>query len=404
MSTGQRELRKRDAHTPGIQPMQRVRARARRSLSATAARSATRRATPRLSARSAASAYDVDYDYELRRQGHFKEMPDGERPRNIWHFEELLPILDARAQARVGQLSGYTPLISADRLGAELGLEPVSEGRLHLAAQPLLQGPRRVDVHRAAARDGARRDRLRLDGQRGDRVAALAAKAGVDAYVFYPNRLETTKARACMALGAKVCQVEGNYDEANRRCREVAEASGHGVREHHAAPLLRRGREDGRVRDRRAAGLAFARAHRDPGRRRHALLAHAQGTAASCSCWGSPRPSARRSTSPSRAAATRSPSAILAEEARGRTRDARDRRALAGDRRARRRLSGDRRGPQTRRHGGVRLSDPRDLRGHRPAGGDRGPADRAGRRDDGRGAREARRRGDASTPTRPSWR
>jgi threonine synthase len=29
-----------------------------------------------------------------------------------------------------------------------------------------------------------------------------------------------------MALGAKVCQVEGNYDEANRRCREVAEASG----------------------------------------------------------------------------------------------------------------------------------------------------------------------------------
>src|SRR5438270_7253040 len=29
-----------------------------------------------------------------------------------------------------------------------------------------------------------------------------------------------------MAPGAKVCQVEGNYDEANRRCREVAEATG----------------------------------------------------------------------------------------------------------------------------------------------------------------------------------
>src|SRR5437870_12896504 len=34
------------------------------------------------------------------------------------------------------------------------------------------------------------------------------------------------KARACRALGAKVCQVDGNYDEANRRCREVAEATG----------------------------------------------------------------------------------------------------------------------------------------------------------------------------------
>jgi threonine synthase len=48
----------------------------------------------------------------------------------------------------------------------------------------------------------------------------------VDAYVFYPNRLEDMKARACRALGAKVCQVEGNYDEANHRCREVAAATG----------------------------------------------------------------------------------------------------------------------------------------------------------------------------------
>jgi len=63
-------------------------------------------------------------------------------------------------------------------------------------------------------------------GNVGTAVASMAAKAGVDAYVFYPNRLEDTKARACMALGAKVCQVEGNYDEANKRCRELAESTG----------------------------------------------------------------------------------------------------------------------------------------------------------------------------------
>jgi threonine synthase len=63
-------------------------------------------------------------------------------------------------------------------------------------------------------------------GNVGTAVASYASKAGVDAYVFYPNRLEDTKARACRALGAKVCQVEGNYDEANRRCRELAEATG----------------------------------------------------------------------------------------------------------------------------------------------------------------------------------
>ena len=63
-------------------------------------------------------------------------------------------------------------------------------------------------------------------GNVGTAVASMAAKAGVASYVFYPNRLEDTKARACMALGAKVVQVEGNYDEANRRCRELAEATG----------------------------------------------------------------------------------------------------------------------------------------------------------------------------------
>ena len=64
---------------------------------------------------------DVAYDYELAAR-HFKEIPSSERPQNIWHFEELLPIVDASAQARVGRYSGYTPLIHADRLGAELGL------------------------------------------------------------------------------------------------------------------------------------------------------------------------------------------------------------------------------------------------------------------------------------------
>ena len=63
-------------------------------------------------------------------------------------------------------------------------------------------------------------------GNVGTAVAPYAAKAGVTAYVVYPNRLEDTKARACAALGAKVCQVEGNYDEANRCCREVAHATG----------------------------------------------------------------------------------------------------------------------------------------------------------------------------------
>ncbi|MEA2314066.1 MAG: threonine synthase [Solirubrobacteraceae bacterium] len=169
---------------------------------------------------------DVVYDYELAAR-HFKEVHSSERPQNIWHFEELLPIVDASAQARVGRYSGFTPLIRAERLGAELGL-----GNLYLkddsTCRPSLSYKDRV-VSMSVARlleRGKTEMGCVSTGNVGTAVAALAAKAGVDSYVFYPNRLEETKARACAALGAKVCQVEGNYDEANRRCRELAEATG----------------------------------------------------------------------------------------------------------------------------------------------------------------------------------
>jgi threonine synthase len=169
---------------------------------------------------------DVVYDYELAAT-HFRDFPTSERPQNIWHFEELLPIVDAGAQSRVGRYSGYTPLIRADRLGAELGL-----GNLYLkddsTSRPSLSYKDRV-VSMAVARlleRGGTEIGCVSTGNVGTAVAAMAAKAGVDAYVFYPNALEEMKARACRALAAKVCQVEGNYDQANRRCREVAETTG----------------------------------------------------------------------------------------------------------------------------------------------------------------------------------
>jgi threonine synthase len=169
---------------------------------------------------------DIAYDYELAAR-RFEEVPRSERPENIWRFEELLPIAGASAQSRVGRYAGYTPLIHADRLGAELGL-----GNLYLkddsTSRPSLSYKDRVVSMSVARLLELGRPEIGCvsTGNVGTAVASLAAKAGVAAYVFYPNALEDTKARACMALGAKVCQVEGNYDEVNRRCREVAAQTG----------------------------------------------------------------------------------------------------------------------------------------------------------------------------------
>jgi threonine synthase len=169
---------------------------------------------------------DIDYDYDLAK-ARLAEYPTAERPINIWRFEELLPIVDAKAQARVGFYSGRTPLIHADRLGAELGLK-----KLYLkddsTSRPSLSYKDRV-VSMAIARLlelGKEEIGCVSTGNVGTAVASLAAKAGVTAYVFYPSNMERGKARACRALGAAVCQLDGNYDQANRACRELALASG----------------------------------------------------------------------------------------------------------------------------------------------------------------------------------
>ncbi|HEX6754155.1 MAG TPA: threonine synthase [Solirubrobacterales bacterium] len=169
---------------------------------------------------------DIDYDYELARE-RLGEIPPAEREINIWRFEELLPIVDAKAQARVGRYSGRTPLIHADRLGAELGLK-----KLYLkddsTSRPSLSYKDRVVSMAVARLLELGKDEIGCvsTGNVGTAVSSLASKAGITAYVFYPSNMERGKARACRALGAAVCQLDGNYDEANRACRELALASG----------------------------------------------------------------------------------------------------------------------------------------------------------------------------------
>jgi threonine synthase len=169
---------------------------------------------------------DVDYDYDLAKQ-RIAERGLDERPWNIWRFEELLPILNRRAQQRTAQFAGKTPLIHAKRLGAELGLS-----NLYLkddsTNRPSLSYKDRV-VGMAIARLlelGKTEVGCVSTGNVGTAVAALAAQAGAKPYIFYPGNMEKGKAKACRAMGAQVIQLDANYDGANRACRELALATG----------------------------------------------------------------------------------------------------------------------------------------------------------------------------------
>jgi threonine synthase len=169
---------------------------------------------------------DVDYDYELAKQRIAERGLEG-RPGNVWRFEELLPILNRRASQRVAQFAGKTPLIHAERLGAELGLS-----NLYLkddsTNRPSLSYKDRVVGMAIARLLELGKDEVGCvsTGNVGTAVASLAAQAGARPYIFYPGNMEKGKAKACRAMGAQVVQLDANYDGANRACRELALATG----------------------------------------------------------------------------------------------------------------------------------------------------------------------------------
>jgi threonine synthase len=53
-------------------------------------------------------------------------------------------------------------------------------------------------------------------------VAAHSAGAGLDACVLIPSNLEEAKVMATAVYGARLVAVEGNYDDVNRLCGEIA--------------------------------------------------------------------------------------------------------------------------------------------------------------------------------------
>jgi threonine synthase len=59
-------------------------------------------------------------------------------------------------------------------------------------------------------------------GNLANSVAANAASAGLQAYVFIPSNLEQGKIVNSLIYGANVVGIKGHYDEVNRLCAEIA--------------------------------------------------------------------------------------------------------------------------------------------------------------------------------------
>ncbi len=161
---------------------------------------------------------EVTYDYDAVSAAVTRERIAA-GPASIWRYADLLPVDRGHA---VDLGAGFTPLVRADRLAAALGLgevwvkndtlNPTNSFKDRVASVALSK----------ALEFGFKTAACASTGNLANSVAAHAARAGLRSYVFIPSNLERAKVVTTAVYGGNLVAIDGNYDDVNRLCAELA--------------------------------------------------------------------------------------------------------------------------------------------------------------------------------------
>lgn len=142
------------------------------------------------------------------------------RGKNLWRYKELLPI---EGEPQVGLTSGFTPLVRVDNLAKELGVNELYVKDDTVVHPTLSFKDRVVAVALTKAKEfGFDTVACASTGNLAHSVSAHGAKAGFRRFVFIPSTLEPSKIVASLVYEPNLVAVDGNYDDVNRLCTEIA--------------------------------------------------------------------------------------------------------------------------------------------------------------------------------------
>jgi len=162
---------------------------------------------------------EVAYDYDVIGNRVSRESIAA-GPKSLWRYKALLPIESDRY---VDSQAGFTPLVQAANLGKALGLKNVYVK--NDTVNPTFSfKDRPVSIASSKALElGFDTLACASTGNLAGSVAAHAAKAGMRGVVFIPADLEPSKISGALAYSPTLVAVDGNYDDVNRVCSEIAD-------------------------------------------------------------------------------------------------------------------------------------------------------------------------------------
>ena len=160
-----------------------------------------------------------------------RALPDREtiagRAPSLWRYREWLPF---DGEPTLSLDTGFTPLVDAPALARRLGVARAWI-KNDTVSHPSLSFKDRVVAAaiNAAAAFGLDTIGCASTGNLANAVAAHAARAGLTAWIFIPEELETAKVVGTSVYGARLVRVRGTYDDVNRLCAQVADRFGWGI-------------------------------------------------------------------------------------------------------------------------------------------------------------------------------
>jgi threonine synthase len=165
----------------------------------------------------------VRYDLQRARAAWRREELES-APRSIWRYTPLLPVSDPRHVVSLGE--GWTPLISARRLGRHVGAENlwVKDEALNPTGSFKARGL--SCAVSMCVELGLRKLAIPSAGNAAGALAGYAAAAGLESHIFMPIDVPQANLVECRAFGAHVSLVDGLISDCARIVAERKAAEG----------------------------------------------------------------------------------------------------------------------------------------------------------------------------------
>ncbi|PYS73033.1 MAG: threonine synthase [Acidobacteria bacterium] len=165
----------------------------------------------------------VRYDLDKAKQSLTKESLGSRRP-DMWRYREVLPVADDSNIVSFGE--GWTPLLPAPRLGNSIGL---SELYIKDEGQNPTQSfkARGMTAAVSMAKElGAKKLAVPSAGNAAGALAAYAARAGLECFIFMPRDTPRANVVECEQTGAHVTLMDGLITDCGAEVGRRKEAEG----------------------------------------------------------------------------------------------------------------------------------------------------------------------------------